>query len=198
MDFPSTRMSPSVGSSKPAMQRIVVVLPQPEGPSSAKNSPRLMVISTSSTAVTSPNFLVSWDSCRKLSLSAEEGCMFSLPGDDLVCITIVPLCTCGVVLFRGPLEVEFHGVFGDVVNGHWDLDVYTFACGGQVLPVGTYLGAFRAEEPVHELLGTFWVGAISNEGDGVDQNRGVFGDEELSGGTLLFLELVGHELKGNT
>ena len=30
---------PAVGSSKPAIIRIVVVLPQPDGPSSEKNSP---------------------------------------------------------------------------------------------------------------------------------------------------------------
>ena len=36
---PPTKMRPSSGSSKPAIMRNVVVLPQPEGPSSAKNSP---------------------------------------------------------------------------------------------------------------------------------------------------------------
>ena len=33
------RISPAVGSSKPATMRSVVVLPQPEGPSSVRNSP---------------------------------------------------------------------------------------------------------------------------------------------------------------
>ena len=33
---------PAVGSSKPAIIRIVVVLPQPDGPSSEKNSPSAM------------------------------------------------------------------------------------------------------------------------------------------------------------
>ena len=36
---PSTEMMPSSGVSSPAMQRSVVVLPQPEGPSSVKNVP---------------------------------------------------------------------------------------------------------------------------------------------------------------
>ena len=36
---PPTMMRPSSGVSKPAIIRSVVVLPQPEGPSSAKNSP---------------------------------------------------------------------------------------------------------------------------------------------------------------
>jgi hypothetical protein len=41
--FPSIRISPEVGSSSPAIMRSVVVLPQPEGPSSMKNSPSPMV-----------------------------------------------------------------------------------------------------------------------------------------------------------
>ena len=41
MSLPSIRMRPSVGVSKPASMRSNVVLPQPDGPSSAKNSPSL-------------------------------------------------------------------------------------------------------------------------------------------------------------
>src|SRR5690625_3962429 len=187
MDFPSTKMSPLVGSSNPAMQRIVVVLPQPEGPSRAKNSPRLMVMLTSSTAVTSPNCLVRLDSCKKVSLSSD---MLSRSVDDLVCIAIVPLCTCGVVFLGCPLKVEFHCVVNDLIHGYGDLEVDAVGRGGQVLPVGAHLGAFRAEEPVHELLGAFWVRTISDQGDGVNQNWGVFWDKELSCGALLFLKLV--------
>ncbi len=40
--WPSISSSPAVGSSKPASMRSSVVLPQPEGPSSEKNSPRRM------------------------------------------------------------------------------------------------------------------------------------------------------------
>ncbi len=39
MSWPSIEMLPSVGDSKPEIIRSSVVLPQPEGPSSAKNSP---------------------------------------------------------------------------------------------------------------------------------------------------------------
>src|SRR5580658_2034798 len=52
-------MLPLVGSSKPAISRSVVVLPQPEGPSSEKNSPASMRNDTSSTARTPPKRLVS-------------------------------------------------------------------------------------------------------------------------------------------
>ncbi len=34
-----TAISPDLGRSRPAIERSVVVLPQPEGPSSVKNSP---------------------------------------------------------------------------------------------------------------------------------------------------------------
>ena len=43
---------PWVGSSNPAIIRIVVVLPHPEGPSSEKNSPSAMATSMSRTAMT--------------------------------------------------------------------------------------------------------------------------------------------------
>ena len=52
--LPYSRIWPSVGSSKPPIMRNVVVLPQPDGPSSEKNSPSPMMRSTRSTAVTSP------------------------------------------------------------------------------------------------------------------------------------------------
>ncbi len=55
MSCPSIRMVPAVGSSKPAMQRSSVVLPQPDGPSSEKNSPSRISAETPSSAVTSPN-----------------------------------------------------------------------------------------------------------------------------------------------
>ena len=56
---PSSRTSPpsSSGSSNPARSRSVVVLPQPEGPSSEKNSPRWISNEMLSTAFTSPKLL---------------------------------------------------------------------------------------------------------------------------------------------
>ena len=42
MSVPFIRIWPVVGMMKPAMSRSMVVLPQPEGPSSVKNSPSLM------------------------------------------------------------------------------------------------------------------------------------------------------------
>src|SRR3546814_17541247 len=55
----SMTISPTVGYSNPASMRSSVVLPQPDGPSSAKNSPSTISKQASSTAVTcSPNRLV--------------------------------------------------------------------------------------------------------------------------------------------
>ena len=52
--LPPIRMSPSSGSSSPATQRKVVVLPQPEGPSRQTNWPFPTLSETPSTAVKSP------------------------------------------------------------------------------------------------------------------------------------------------
>ncbi len=51
---------PSVGSSNPASMRSVVVLPQPDGPSSEKNSPSAISRLTWSTATCSPKRLVTF------------------------------------------------------------------------------------------------------------------------------------------
>ena len=58
MSCPSIRISPSVGSSNPAIIRSSVVLPQPDGPSSTKNSPAMISRLTLSTAATLPKRLV--------------------------------------------------------------------------------------------------------------------------------------------
>ena len=71
-------MRPPSGRSKPAIIRSSVVLPQPEGPSSVKNSPASMARLTSSTAVKSPKRRVtSWISSSAIKgaavLSYREG-----------------------------------------------------------------------------------------------------------------------------
>src|SRR5262249_46611187 len=65
MSTPSSRIWPWVGCSKPAIMRSVVVLPQPEEPSSEKNSPAGMWRLMPSTAFTLPKRLTrltSWTS----------------------------------------------------------------------------------------------------------------------------------------
>ena len=53
-----TRISPALGSTKPAIRRSVVVLPQPDGPSRQTRWPCSMASETSSTTATSPYRLV--------------------------------------------------------------------------------------------------------------------------------------------
>ncbi len=62
---PSRRMSPVVGATKPAIMRSVVVLPQPEGPSSTISSPGWTSRLTASTALCAPNCLPSRSSARR-------------------------------------------------------------------------------------------------------------------------------------
>src|SRR4051794_25096823 len=64
MSCPPIRIRPTVGCSSPATIRSVVVLPQPDGPSRAKNEPCGMLRLRSSTAVNGPNCLVSDTSSR--------------------------------------------------------------------------------------------------------------------------------------
>src|SRR4051812_12178453 len=58
MSCPASRIVPDVGDSSPATIRRVVVLPQPEGPRSAKKEPRGTSRSRSCTAVKPPKDLV--------------------------------------------------------------------------------------------------------------------------------------------
>src|SRR5260363_107410 len=60
MSSPDSRMRPSSGVSKPASMRNSVVLPQPLGPSSAKNSPARMSSETPSTARKLPKVLTTF------------------------------------------------------------------------------------------------------------------------------------------
>src|SRR5688572_16855145 len=55
MSRPATWTRPESGSSKPAIMRSDVVLPQPDGPSREKNSPAAMSSVTPSTASTRPS-----------------------------------------------------------------------------------------------------------------------------------------------
>src|SRR5258708_33942711 len=66
---PPISTSPSVGSTRPAIMRNVVVLPQPLGPSSATSSPAAMRSVTLSTAVLVANTFVKPEMARSVALS---------------------------------------------------------------------------------------------------------------------------------
>src|SRR5262245_9895338 len=108
----STR--PAVGSTNPAMIRSVVVLPQPEGPRSVRNSPSSTVRSSAASASTSPY------RCSTPSNTTFGGCFVSecaspadgpVPSLDigrLVHLAEIDAVHLGEVLRRQPQE----GVFG--------------------------------------------------------------------------------------
>ena len=73
MSWPASVMLPEVGVSSPATIRSVVVLPQPDGPSSAKNEPRGTSRSRSFTAVNAANDLVRLRSRRPSYDASEAG-----------------------------------------------------------------------------------------------------------------------------
>src|SRR5205085_9953965 len=68
------RIRPLVGSSMPAIMFMVVVFPQPDGPSSAMNSPSAIWRSIVFSAVKPPNFLTKF--CKWMALISRP-----LPGD---------------------------------------------------------------------------------------------------------------------
>src|SRR5258708_1987556 len=70
---PSIAMRPRSGRSNPAMQRSVVVLPQPLGPSSEMNSPGRTVNETSSTACARSKRLASRSTTSPSTLFAPHG-----------------------------------------------------------------------------------------------------------------------------
>ena len=72
MSLPPSVIVPEVGVSSPATIRSVVVLPQPEGPSSAKNDPVGTSRSSDFTAVNAANSLVRLRSCSP-SYAADAG-----------------------------------------------------------------------------------------------------------------------------
>src|SRR5581483_6762366 len=76
VEAPSIRMSPPSGSSKPAMQRSAVDLPQPEGPSRQRNSPSATSSDIALTATVAPKRRV-----RDFRLSVAIPRPFALRGD---------------------------------------------------------------------------------------------------------------------
>ena len=67
------RIAPPVGFSNPEISRRQVVLPDPDGPSIAKNDPSAMVRSTASTAFTAPKWrLTDWNSTA--GIMAQTNC----------------------------------------------------------------------------------------------------------------------------
>src|SRR3546814_14530157 len=67
---PLMRMSPDAGSSKPALMRIRVVLPHPDGPRNDKNEPLAPSNDNLSTAVHGPNRMERFSHPRSVVMAA--------------------------------------------------------------------------------------------------------------------------------
>ena len=77
MSWPSSRIAPAVGSSRPAIIRSSVVLPQPDGPSRQTKVPCGTSRLIASTAVKSPNRLVT-----SLIARPDMACLLNAFGQD--------------------------------------------------------------------------------------------------------------------
>src|SRR6056297_4299927 len=114
---PLIRMSPSEGARNPAIIRMIVVLPQPDGPRMEKNEPGGTSKLTSSTAVVSPNRLVRW-------VQARSGCV----------ILGVLQCKRPPPLRRKPRRYRAASVRGFDAVEHTALD-HLEACGHRRIPL---------------------------------------------------------------
>src|SRR6516165_4992729 len=108
---PSNRIAPVSGSTKPAIERKVVVLPQPLGPSSETSSPSAISRLRSSTATNSPYRLV-----RPLIVNVVTGSAVELRESRHF---LVPTIDDRVAVLVGRFPVEDDDVFHPLI-AEWD------------------------------------------------------------------------------
>src|SRR4051812_31397446 len=128
--WPCNHTLPRVGSSNPAIMRMVVVLPQPEGPRSEKNSPSVIVMVTPLTAWTvSP-----WE---RYSLTTPSSSMAGTWGEpEVAAATSMPAW---VSVMPGLSLCS--QLFADVVHDVLDAKVIVQSENGQVFTVTRVLEA---------------------------------------------------------
>src|SRR5580693_9119398 len=94
--LPAMLISPSVGCSRPATQRKVVVLPQPEGPSSTTISP-------AGTAKLTPSIAGRpTENCLRRLVTSRVAVMMSVPRPCSLTVAV------GLVPVGNPLRVQLH------------------------------------------------------------------------------------------
>src|SRR5262249_10380116 len=161
--LPPIAISPPVGCSRPATQRKVVVLPQPEGPSRTTISPAGTSKLTPSTAALAPVVK------RFSRFSINRAAVTALPLFPSLFLLAIPV---GLVPLLEPLVAQALEL---VELGHPHLDhlgVPALGIGRRLLERSDVAElvdgeglAFLAEAPVHEQLGG--VGALRGFGDAV-------------------------------
>src|SRR5688572_20906294 len=81
---PSMEMVPEVGGIRRLIIFMVVVLPQPDGPSRTQTAPEGTSMSTASTAVVIPNTLVTRSSLIMASAPQSGRCQGALQGEERI------------------------------------------------------------------------------------------------------------------
>src|ERR1700722_19636007 len=117
--FPPILISPEVGCSRPATQRKVVVLPQPDGPSSTTISPAGTAKLTPSTAGRPIA------NCLRRSLTSRAAVMMLLPR-----LLSLPV-TEGLVPIGDPLVMQLHVFVEFRIPEFDDLGIESFRIGGR-------------------------------------------------------------------
>src|SRR5215469_7692940 len=111
MSTPSKRTRPASGSTKPAIERKVVVLPQPLGPSSDTSSPSPISILRSSIAVVAPNRLVNPPTVTVVIAAASRPPYVANAGSASRHF-LVPAIDDRVAVLVCRIPVEHHDLFG--------------------------------------------------------------------------------------
>src|SRR6476660_4597325 len=151
MSRPPCQTSPEVCTSRPAMMRSSVVLPQPEGPRKQTNSPLRMPGSISCRAVKPPKSL----RMRRSSRSRSAVTLYSLPGSALLGLAVVaavPFVQDTLAILGGPAEVHLHEA-GLVVLGHIGQGRRNAGLRGDREVVSVQPHGVLARGPVGQLLG---------------------------------------------
>src|SRR4051812_12014277 len=175
IEEPPIRISPADGCSNPAIMRRVVVFPDPEAPSSVRNSPAAISNERSSTATNSPKRLVRRSSSR---IGVR-----SFPGFDLVPDFLVLLAP------GAPLpEVDLASVVADIA--------LTGGLVGRHILLGCRVGDDVGGDVIQQLLGKRLSGVLQPGVPGI-QVLGTLGQYPVigpGGGPFFGDRLPGWEL----
>src|SRR5436189_2233405 len=179
---------PAVGCSRPAMQRSVVVLPQPEGPSSTTISPAGTWKLTPSTAGRPmANCLRRSRTSREADMRASEPFRIELSASLPVTVNLVPILDPGCVQFYVLIKVWQPDLHHLRIKTFW-ID-RRLPQRGKVSKLLDHEGlAFRRQAPVEEQLRCVGVLRRRRHAAGIRIDRRAFGrKEDLERGAIPLL-----------
>src|SRR5690349_14995117 len=163
---PSTRTSPASGTTKPAIVRISVVLPQPEGPSRVTSAPGGTDSVTESIAGVAPKCLTSPSMSSRRPRVPEPAAVMSLTDD------LVELVGPGAEALVDRVLVEGDGVAGLRQHARELAAGCDLAIARPHVPdLGDHLLPLRADDPVDELRGEIFFAALQDR-HALEDDRG--------------------------